>query len=341
MNLKYILPLFMSFTLAYGQERDTPSLSPAQLEQHLIQAEKNFEIAEKMFDPYYTGPLLAPGVTIPDPGHVAIQPYLFYTDTYGVYDGEGHSHHIPHIHSTEGDFLLFAGLTKWMGLQVNLGYVHNSQSGHSGSNWKDPSITLLFPLLKEKPYRPGLLFGVRESFPAGKYQHLDPDKGGVDATGSGAYRTSFFFNIAKLVWSIPTHPMRFRLSTQYALPYHVKVHDFNAFGGGFNTNGTVRLPHSFSADFGYELSFTQKWAFALDVVYEYNSSVTFSGFSGLDRCCMCADVGGPFSERLSLAPAIEYSVHDSFGFIAGPWFSVWGKNSGNFISGVFSFYVSW
>jgi hypothetical protein len=91
---------------------------------------------------------------------------------------------------------------------------------------------------------------------------------------------------------------------------------------------------SYSADFGYEFSFTQRWVFALDVVYNYNQKTTFSGRSG------GSPVGGPFSDELSLAPAIEYNVNENLGFLGGVWFSVWGRNSLDFVSGIVSFTYS-
>lgn len=328
-----------ALSMAHGDE-----LVPHEtLEQELTRAEREFAIAEKMFDPYYTGPLLAPGVTIPAPGHVTIQPYLFLTDTYGRYNNEGHGERIDSIYSARGTFLAFIGFTKWLGLQVAVGYSGNWQRGRHGNGWDDPSLTLLIPFLKETPYIPGMLLGIRETFPAGRYQNLNPDRRGLDATGDGAYRTSFFYNIAKIFWNYPTHPMRLRLATQYTLPYRVHVRNFNSFGGGFCTDARVRLPFAFYGDLGYEFSFTQRWVASLDVVYTYNQKVTFTGFPGFQNPCSCelANVGGSFGDNLSLAPAIEYNVDAKSGFIVGPWFSVWGRNSGQFVSLVASFYYGW
>lgn len=328
-----------ALSLSYGKDL----ISPDKLEKELTIAEKDFALAEKMFDPYYTGPLLAPGVTIPAPGHVTVQPYLFLTDTYGRYDDRGHTESIDDIYTARGNFLAFIGFTEWLGLQVSVGYSGNWQSNNSGNGWDDPSLTLLIPIMKETLYRPGMLFGIRESFPAGRYQNLNPDRVGLDATGDGAYRTSFFYNIAKIFWIVPSHPMRLRLATQYILPYHVDVRNFNSFGGGYCADARVRLPFAFSADLGYEFSFTQRWVFAIDVLYNYNQKVTFKGFPGFRNRCNCelAGIGGPSGQNLSLAPAIEYNINSRSGFIFGPWFSVWGRNSGQFASLVFSYYYGW
>ena len=200
MKWKYVpFACVLSATIVYAQEEPSPPLPPHELEKHLTRAEKDFAIAEMMFDPYYTGPLLAPGVTIPKPGHFAVQPYLFVTDTYGRYDDKGRAHSIPNIDTITGSFIGFAGLTDWMGLQLSAAYTYNRQRGNSASDWEDTSLTLLFPLIREAPYRPGMLLGVRETFPTGKYQNLNPDKGGQDATGVGAYQTSFFLNFESIL----------------------------------------------------------------------------------------------------------------------------------------------
>jgi hypothetical protein len=341
MNWKLLVwPYVLATQLVYGQG-EVPSMPSHPLEKKLTQAEKDFELAQRMFEPYYTGPLLAPGVTIPAPGHFAVQPYLFLTDTYGRYNANGRSESIDSIYTVNGTIIAFAGLTKWLGLQLVAGYSGNWQRSQSGSGWDDPSITLLFPVVQETATRMGVLIGVRESFPAGRYQRLNPNRNGLDATGTGAYRTSFFLNFAKLVWSLPTHPMRFRLSLQYKIPYHVRVHEFNSFGGGLCTNAKVRLPNSIAADFGYEFSITQKWAAALDIVYTYDQKVTFSGFPGRTADCKLAGLGGPSSQNLSLAPAIEYNIGPNSGILFGPWFTVWGRNSSQFAALVLSGYISW
>ena len=47
-----------------------------------------------------------------------------------------------------------------------------------------------------------------------------------------------------------------------------------------------------------------------------------------------APIGAPEGWQLSLAPAIEYNFNENWGVIAGPWFTVAGKNSSAFIVGM-------
>lgn len=332
MKWKIVSSLLVFTVLLNGEDL----VHPEHLEMSLEEAWKEFQRAEDMFAPWYTGPILAPSAEIPKPGHVALQPYLFYINTYGRFDEHGTSHDIPNIQTWNPVVVMVAGLTERMAFQINAQYVHNSQEDRHGGHIGDTTISLNFPLIEETPYKPGVLIAFRENIPTGKFDNLDPDKGGMDATGIGAFQTSISLNFAKVFWWHHKHPMRARLSFLWNIPTHVDVRNFNAYGGGFGTDGKVHLNSGYLVDFGYEFSITQQWALALDVVYNYNGERTFSGNPGFSAPCQEANVGGPFGEQLSLAPAIEYNVSPNLGFIGGVWFTVWGKNAGNFASGVLS-----
>lgn len=314
---------------------DTKPVSPQVVEEQLEDAEAEFARAKKMFNPWYTGPLLAPSAHIIPPGYFNIQPYLFMTKNYARFNESGHAHHIPHLNQLNPVFLFQFGILKWMDGIISAQGLRNKQGGHSDMNWGDSTASLGFGLLSETAYRPAVLISVKENLPTGKYQHLNPNKGGVDATGSGAYQTTLGLNISKVVWWLTTHPMAIRFAQSWGIPAMVHVKGYNAYGGGKGTHGKVRLGNSYSADLGYEFSFTQRWVLALDVVYNYAQKIKFSGHKGADET-----VGGPFSDQLSLAPALEYNVNENLGFLGGVWFTVWGRNSLDFVSGVLSFTYS-
>ena len=330
--------LLVGSSFLYSQAPQDPSPpSPEEIERELQEAEEEFEEAKEMFNPWYTGPIVTGSAHILPPGRVNLQPYLFVTDNHGKYDEHGHSHSIPDLIQINPVLNLQFGIIKWMSASVNLQGLYNKQSGRQSGNIGDTSAGLNFGLLAEGPYNPAVRISVNETFPTGKYQRLNPNKSAIEATGAGSYQTTFSFNISKVVWWISTHPMDIRLSLNYTIPSNVHVKSFNSYGGGFGTNGTVHPGQSFTGDLGYEYSFTQRWVAALDVVYFYSLKTTFSGNSGVTAAGTKASVGGPFSDQLSLAPAIEYNPNENLGFIAGVWFTVWGRNSTNFISGVFSF----
>ena len=215
-------------------------------------------------------------------------------------------------------------------------YLFNNQAGETAAHFGDLPVGLGFQIWKEKPYRPAFLFGIQEVFPTGKYQKLDPKKGAVDATGGGSYQTKVSLNMSKVVWWLTKHPMSFRWSLNYNIPAIAHVRGFNAYGGGHGTAGKVKPGKNFTADLGYEYSFTRRWVAALDVVYSYSAKTTFSGAHGTTAAGAPAAVGGPHNIQLSLAPALEYNLNGNLGFIAGCWFTVWGRNAADFVSGVAS-----
>jgi hypothetical protein len=319
-----------------GAKQQQPLVPHEKIEAELKSAEEEFQEAKKMFNPWYTGPLITPSAHIVPPGSANIQPYIFYTNNYGKFDSSGKSHKIPNLNNFNLQAILQVGIVDWMSGVLAVQGVRNTQLGKASTNWGDTSLSLGAVLLSETAYRPALLFGVGETFPTGKFQHLDPHLGGVDATGAGSYQTKFSLNLSKVVWWLTTHPMNFRVSLNYNVPAPCHVSGLSAYGGAKNTHGTVHLGQGFQGDIGYEYSFTQKWVLALDIVYTYNAKTTFSGHPGTTAPGVPAVVGGPFNDQLSLAPAIEYNMSENFGILGGVWFTVWGRNSLNFYSGVFS-----
>jgi hypothetical protein len=335
--MSYLRSFLLSLIpLALLAAKEPPLVPHEKIEAELKSAEEEFKQAKKMFNPWYTGPLLTPSASIVPPGSFNIQPYIFYTNNYGKFDGHGHSHDIPNLNNFNPQVVFQAGVLDFMSAIVVVQGTRNTQRGKHSTYWGDSSVSLGFVLLKEGPYRPALLFSVGETFPTGRYQHLNPKKGGIDATGMGSYQTKFSLNLGKVIWWVTTHPMNVRLSLNYIYPALVTVHDFNAYGGGHGTHGKVRPGQGFQGDIGYEYSFTQRWVFALDAVYTYNNNTTFSGHKGFSAPGVPAAVGGPFNDQLSFAPAIEYNWNENLGVVAGAWFTVWGRNSSNFFSGVFS-----
>ncbi len=325
---KKSLLLVVSCAMIYADE-EAP-VPPQVIEKQLSDAEKEFQEAKKMFNPWYAGPLLAPSAHVIPPHSYNIQPYLFFTDTYGQFDKHGNSHALPHHkHQIKPQVVFQFGMFERLDGVVSIPGIRNRQNGHSSTNIGDANASLGFGILKESAYHPAILVSVQETFPTGKYNNLDPKKGGVDATGGGSYQTTINLNFSKVVWWWTTHPMALRLSLGYSIPSSVKVNNFNAYGGAVGTHGTVHPGNSFSADFGYEYSFTQRWVAALDVVYSYSWKTTFSGHA-------TAPMTSPFSDQFSLAPALEYNPSPNLGLLAGVWFTVWGRNSSNFFSEIVS-----
>lgn len=311
------------------------------VDEQVAQAEKDFQIARKMFNPWYAGPLLTPGAHNVPPGDFVIQPYLFVKNTFAQFNGNRRSVNIDDIWTVNPTFLFQMGWLSWLDFTINVQGVYNTQKSNHSFYSGDTSLSWGIQLMKEDPYRPAVRFVIGESFPCGRYSKLDPKKGGIDATGTGSYITTFSLNVSKVIWWVLDHPFAWRFSVNYSIPTTVHVKNYNAYGGGIGTDGRVRPGNSIAADTSIELSFTQKWVLAIDLVYTYANHATFSGHKGRLPSGMIASVGGPSNDNLSCAPAIEYNPSDHLGFLAGVWFTITGRNSSDFISGVFTMYYAW
>lgn len=348
--MQKILPLLLIISSAlFAHTADMP---PSQhlpdhppplktVDEQLEQAQKDFDTARKMFNPWYAGPLLTPSAHNVPPGKFVVQPYLFIKNTFANFNGNRKSVNIKDIWTVNPLCLLQMGWFSWLDFTFTAQGVYNTQSGKDFFHWGDTSLAWGIQLLKEQPYRPAIRLSIGESLPTGRYEKLNPAKNGVDVTGSGAYTTTVSLNFSKVFWWVLDHPFNWRLSLNYSIPTSVQVDRYNTYGGGIGTSGRVHPGNGIAIDTSIELSFTQKWVLAVDLAYTYASHTTFSGRRGTTPAGGVASVGGPSNDNLSCAPALEYNPSDHLGFLAGVWFAITGRNSSDFVTGVLTMYYAW
>lgn len=331
---KTILSILLLGSFVYGESIK----SPEEIHIELQKAEAEFDVAQKMFLPWYTGPLITGSASNVPPGQIMIQPYLYLTVNHAQFNNHRHSVGTPNSYVINPLIVLQTGITPWMDFTVVPQGLFKWQQGQFGAGFGDLTTQIGFPLSKEGLYMPKmrLLFG--EIFPTGKYQRLNPNKLGLDSSGSGVFQTTIGLNMSKVFWWFPLHPIATRFGSSYAIPDNrVRVHGFNSYGGGHGTDGKIKQGNTLNLDIGIEVSINQKWVFATDIAYTNTTKSTFKGHSGTTDSGAPASNGLPYSDNLSLAPAIEYNQSENAGFIAGIWFPVTGKNSSNFVSLVFSY----
>ncbi len=328
---KWFLKVLALTSILIAEER-----SPEQIQQELNEAETQFAHAKEMFNPWYAGPLLTGSASMMPPGQGNIQPFLFVTDNYAIYDSNRNVVDVPDLWNINPQVLVQAGITSWLDLtalvQTQTNSKHSTQSTFIG----DTSLFGGIKILEQGLWVPGIKIGINETFPSGRYQNLKPNRQGTDSTGGGSYVTGFSLKFSKLLFWSYKHPMNLRLTMTYNVPTTVHVHGLNAYGGGAGTNGKVRPGNNFNASFGAEYSFTQRWVFATDLVYITAARTTFNGTRGTNPDGTPAVVGSGSGDQISLAPAIEYNPSPTLGFLAGVWFSVYGRNNPDFISGIIS-----
>jgi hypothetical protein len=271
------------------------------------------------------------------PGNGNTQPYLFVTDKYAAFNKDRESIKLPsHLVQLVVTGNIQTGITNNMDINVNFGATGNWQFGHNGGGYQDMSVVLGFLIYKQTRYVPGAKFTITETFPTGKYQNCNTNGRLLDAIGAGAYSTQFGLAFSKILLWTTKHPVNLRCFFGYQVSCPVTVNGFNAYGGGFNCHGRVHPGNTFSSDFGAEVSITQKWVAAIDVIYTASNETKFHGTPGTLKSGAPSAVGGPYSDSLRLAPAFEYNWTPNLGMIAGAYFSVYGRSSGNFASGIVS-----
>lgn len=287
--------------------------------------------------PWFTGPLLAgSGNTLPA-GHINIEPYVFSTKAYGSYNGDRTPVGFPNnFYTISPTMVMTIGVTSFMDVQAVVPYDYNRTNGQSNGDVGDSTVSLGFQLLKgvTDTWKPSLRGTISETVPTGNYEDLDPTKNGTDATGTGAYQTSLGLNFQQLWHVASSRYLRDRLSLGYTFPSTTNVQGINTFGGTPQTSGDEKLGSQFSADLAFEYTLTNHWVPALDILYTANSDSTFTGTAGTNAEGLPAIENGPSGDELSFAPAMEYNFNSNLGIIAGPWFSVAGRNATQFTSAV-------
>ena len=312
--------------------------SAKSLQRQLKQAQTRFNEARKAFNPWYAGPLLTGSAHVLPPGQFNIQPYLFFTTTYAKYTADRQSISIPDETKVRLPSYFQLGLFRGVDLTFGVEISHAKKRGISSAGFSDTTATFGIALVEEDAYTPSVKLALTESFPTGKFDQLDPHKGGIDAKGSGSFTTSIQLDLSKVVWFFSSHPISLRSSLAASIPSKVTVKGAHAYGGGQGTKGTVRPGFLGAVNFAFEYSFTQRWVAACDFSYFFQNKSRFSGTPGKLQGLLAKNTS-PYEDQLSLAPALEYSPSANQGLIGGVWFPVYGKRSSKFISGILSHYI--
>lgn len=286
--------------------------------------------------PWFTGPLLTPSGHIIPGGYYNIEPYTFVNVINGAYDRHWHAKSIENFYNVVWEVFIQIGLTEWMDFQIAPEASWNSTKGVSSLVVNDPTIIVDFQLFQDtkKPYIPAIKLGIQEIFPLGKFQRLDPEMLSTDIGGAGAYSTGFSLAFSSLFHLKGVHYLSLRWNGFYTISTDVHVKGLNAYGGAKNTKGTIRPGDNFGYFIGLELSLTKNWVFALDIAGEFKNKSSFSGKRGTTSDGVKATVGLPSSASFSLAPAFEYNFSENLGIIAGSEFTVGGRNTARFASGI-------
>ncbi len=285
--------------------------------------------------PWLTGPLLTPSAHVIPNGHYNIEPYEFVTTNFGVYNPNWDAQHTPKMYNVISQIPFQFGMPANFDFTFTPQWSWNHTNGASHWALNDMGFGFDYQIFARKPgdFFPSVKLALRGNLPLGKYQKLNPHAKRTDVGGTGSWLPGAGIVLSRLVHIKDFIFLSMRANLQYTIPTPVHVKQFNAYGGGHPTQGKVFPGQTLLGLFGFELSLSQNWALAGDVQYQHINKTRFKGHAGKTRG-IPNKVGGPSSESLSLAPAVEYNWSSNYGVIAGAWFSVAGRNAAEFASGV-------
>ncbi len=284
------------------------------------------------YEPLYAGSLLAFFPNNIPPGHLSIQPYIYYTRTNAIYNHHWSPQTIKNVDLATLSVSLETGITPYLDFTLILNDTYNRSGSRHTLLCADTEAYLGFQVTTNKKGTlvPDFRVLLGESFPTGKYKNLNPKKLGSDISGTGSYETILLVVVRKIFY-VPKHPFDINLNLFYVLPAKTHVDNLSVYLGGPGTHGTVRPGNEFIVNLAIDYSLTRYWALGLDAHYVHQNRSRFSGKTLLPA-------GLPSSEIFSLAPCLEYSYSDDFSLAGGFWFSVAGRNAVQFRSAVFNVY---
>lgn len=300
------------------------------------QAVQVVEFTKEYPRPWFTGPLLCPAGYVVPVGHINVQPYYYLSYATGVYSDSWSSESIKTLRTEVLQVPFKFGVIK----KVDFGVVPQviGQHRQNQSSWgiADCIISAGFQLLNAKiqdPW-PALKLAFRASLPFGKYRQLDPHKLRTDIHGTGNYFPSVGLVGTKLYHLKGIHYVEFRFASFYAFSTHVSVKGRSLYNAYSVKQGGVSPGDLITATFAIQYNFTRSVAFACDVFYKHQKKAKYAGgFVPSDPIVM---ENKKSNDNISLAPALEYNFSQNIGLIGGCWFSVAGRNSLNFTTGVIS-----
>lgn len=289
--------------------------------------------------PWFTGTLLSARGRTLDQGHIVVEPYFYFTRYGGLYNDNWRLQSATVSHTIIQQTYFIYGLTSWMDVEIAPQWLKNSSDGESFSGFGDFPLQLGFQALRGDPdsWLPDVRLWIQEVFPTGRYNDLPPI--GLGGTGGGSFATTLGIGVQKAIWLGGDHVFRYRVNATYGFHSSVTVHGFNTYGGGFGTVGRVDPGSVTTLTVAGEYSLTRHLVIALDIGFQTINATRFSGTAGIGKDGEPATVGTGYSNLLTIAPAVEYNFNQHVGLIAGPWFSLRGRNVSEFFGVVAALYL--
>lgn len=261
--------------------------------------------------PWFTGPIENNFNVMLEPEQLYIFPDI-YRDKFNPFTSYG------------GYLQLAYQYTETWQLQLIPRYNYNTNVRGSSHDWGNLPILLGYQLTRQQSGSrlPAIKLNIKQTFPTSRYENFNPRKGILERTGSAFYETAFLINTQYLSMPFPGHYMKRYITIEYDYRPRKHITGFNAYGGGFGTEGTMSSNQHFNADLAYELQFTQNWVGLFQWYYIYVQSSSFHGNPGVNADGSTARTFNPTRNQWSLFPLIEYNFSSNIGLDFGFWFSL-------------------
>ncbi len=291
-------------------------------------------------EPLFTGTLLSTRGGTVDQGHIVVMPYFYSTQFGGLYNNNWRFQSATATRTNILETYFIYGLTSHIDVTIAPQWVGNHAKDESSAGFGDFPLQFGFQVMKDRPdsWLHDVRIWAQETFPTGRYTGLSPTKTGLTGTGGGSFVTTLGIAAQKMVWLTDDHVLRYRLNASYGFYSPVTVQGFNSYGGGFGANGRVEPGSVTTLTVAGEYTLTRHVVLALDVSFQFADATRFSGTPGIGVGGDPASVGRGYSELLTVAPAVEYIWNEHVGIIAGPWFSLSGRNTSEFFGAVAGIY---
>ncbi|HET6673861.1 MAG TPA: hypothetical protein VFG71_00910 [Nitrospiraceae bacterium] len=289
----------------------------------------------------FTGTLLSTRGSTMDQGHMVVEPYFYFTRFGGLYNNNWRLQSATTTRTMVVQTYFIYGVTERIDIEIAPQWLGNYAKSETSEGFGDFPLQIGFQLVRGRndSWRPDVRVWVQETFPTGSYNDLSPTRTGLGGTGGGSFATTLGIGAQKLFWLEDGHVFRGRLNASYGFYSPVTVQGFNSYGGGFGTQGRVEPGSVTTLTVAGEYTLTRRLILALDVSVQFAEATRYSGTPGVGVTGEPAPVGKGYSEVLTVAPAVEYFWNQHVGLIAGPWFSLRGRNTSEFFGVVAALYL--
>lgn len=279
-------------------------------------------------DANYTGSLASNNGAVSPAGTLVVQPYVYYSETRDSFDEHGRRHAVEPSRSWRSIIVTTYSLTDRLSVALVPSFARSSANGNVANSVRLGDTTLRFQAMLQAPNadgtRPAISLAASHRFATGKYHELGNNP--LIATGTGAEVNTLGVFYQQYAWFANGRPLRMRANVSWSpRPGLVGVRHESVYGTSRGFSGSARPGTSLNALVAAEYSFNKTWVLAADLIYSHASGTRLYG----------KDATGGMVNRLSkagsqwaIAPALEYHLNGSVGFIAGSQIAFAGRRTG-------------